>query len=161
MFTGSAADSTGAAASDTLDPNYAYTSQDIMYMKLTFIASVLYFAIAGSTKLGILLMYYRIFNMDRAFRYQLALAILLVVAWWIGCEVASLTNCIPLQWSWLNSLSDPRYCFNYNIFWVASGAIEAFIDTIVLGLPIRVIITLQLTAKKKAAAACIFLLGSL
>jgi hypothetical protein len=158
---GNAIDPNGTAVSETTDPNYVYTPEDTLYIKLAFITSVLYFTIAGSTKMGILLMYNRIFNIDKVFRRQLIVASFLVLGWWIGCTVACLTNCIPLEWSWINALADPRYCFNFNIFWMAAGACEVLIDIIILALPIRVVLSLHLSAQKRATIACIFLLGGL
>ncbi|KAI0859760.1 hypothetical protein F4860DRAFT_504426 [Xylaria cubensis] len=141
------------------DPNYVYSTQDVFYLKLAFATSVLYFTIAGATKLGILFMYYRVFHVSAAFRYQLYLSASLVVGWWVGCTVATLTNCIPLEWSWINSFADPRYCFNYNIFWMASGACEILLDVLILTLPIGVVVRLQFSLKQKLTVSGIFLLG--
>ncbi|MCJ1239011.1 hypothetical protein MMC14_007004 [Varicellaria rhodocarpa] len=156
---GNAVDPNGESVTDNTDPNYHYTAEDVFYLKLAFTSSVLYFTIAGSTKLSILLMYNHIFSVNRTFRRQLAIVSILVLGFWIGCTVATLTNCIPLEWSWLNGLSDARYCFNYNIFWMVAGVCEVILDVLILALPIRVILTLQLSAGRKAAIACIFLLG--
>ena len=146
---------------DNTDPNYHYTSKDVFYLKLAFTTSILYFTIAGSTKLSILLMYNRLFSVNPIFHRQLITASIVVLGFWIGCTIATLTNCVPLKWSWLNGLSDPRYCFNYNIFWMAAGVSEVLIDILILTLPIRVILTLHLSMGRKAAIACLFLLGGL
>jgi hypothetical protein len=138
-----------------------YTSQDIFYLKLAFVTSILYFTIAGATKLGILLMYHRIFNISRSFRYQLFVASGMVIGWWIGCTVSTLTNCIPLEWSWINSFADPRYCFNYNIFWMASGACEIILDVLILTLPVSVVVRMRFSTKRKLTVLGIFLLGGL
>lgn len=106
-------------------------------------------------------MYHRIFAVSRAFRYQLFVAGGLVLGWWVACTVATLTNCIPLEWSWINSLADPRYCFNYNIFWMASGACEIFLDVLILTLPISVVVRMHLSSKQKFTISGIFLLGGL
>ncbi|KAI1487772.1 hypothetical protein F5X96DRAFT_686493 [Biscogniauxia mediterranea] len=159
LLWGNGVDPNGLWVSENTDRDYVYTVQDIFYLKLAFATSVLYFTIAGATKLGILLMYNRIFAVSPKFRYQLFIASGLVVAWWVGCTVATLTNCIPLEWSWLNSFADPRYCFNYNIFWMASGACEIFLDVLILTLPVSVIVRLQLSPKQKLTVAGIFLLG--
>ena len=86
---------------------------------------------------------------------------ILVIGFWIGCTVADLLNCIPIEWTWRNSLADPRYCFNYNIFWLASGIVEAIIDFLILMMPIKVILGLQLSRSKKVAVLAVFLLGIL
>jgi hypothetical protein len=142
------------------DPNYHYTPQNIFHLKLSFIASILYFTIASSAKLSILLMYSRIFSVSN-FRYQVFVVGSLVVGFWIGCTIATLTNCIPLEWSWLNSLSLAQYCFNYNDFWVASGAIEALLDVLIIAMPVRTVLNMQMKARTKLRVAAIFALGAL
>ncbi|KAI0470515.1 hypothetical protein GGR56DRAFT_660659 [Xylariaceae sp. FL0804] len=159
LLWGNAVDPVGLYVSENTDTSYIYTKQDVFYLQLAFASSVFYFTIAGATKLGILAMYYRIFFVSTAFRYQLFLSSILVVGWWIGCSVATLTNCIPLKWSWINSFADPRYCFNYNIFWMASGACEIFLDVLILTLPISVILGMRLSVKQKLTVSGIFLLG--
>ena len=143
----------------TTDPNYAYTDADRLYFKLGFVTSVLYFTIAAATKMSILVMYNRIFASDVVFRRSLAVAGFLVAGWWIGCTVSAMTNCIPLKYVWVNSLPDPEYCFNYDIFWLASGACEIMIDLITLTLPIRAVLGLQLSIRSKVTVLCAFLLG--
>jgi hypothetical protein len=159
--TGNSVDPIGLWVSENTDPTYVYTSQDVFYLKLAFAASVLYFTIAGATKLGILLMYNRIFNVSTSFRFQLYGASALLVAWWVGCTIATLTNCIPLEWSWINSFADPRYCFDYNIFWMASGASEICLDVLILMLPVSVVVRMRLSLKQKLTVLGIFLLGGL
>ncbi|KAI3316618.1 hypothetical protein HD806DRAFT_542042 [Xylariaceae sp. AK1471] len=161
LLWGNAVAPDGPRASENTDPSFVYTAQDVFYLKLVFCSPVLYFTIAGATKLGILCMYYRIFHLSSAFRYQLFLSAGLVVGWWVGCTVATLTSCIPMEWSWSNSFADPRYCFNYNIFWMASGVCEIFLDVLILTLPISVVVTLQFSWKQKLTVSGIFLLGGL
>ncbi|XXG95567.1 hypothetical protein Hte_001832 [Hypoxylon texense] len=151
----------GLWVSENTDPNYVYTPEDIFYLKLAFVTSVLYFTISGATKLGITFMYHRIFAVSTAFHYLTFIAGGLVMGWWVGCTVATLTNCIPLEWSWMNSLADPRYCFNYNIFWMASGACEIFLDVLILSLPIMVVVRMRLSLQQKLTVSGIFLLGGL
>lgn len=147
-------------ASNT-DPNYQYTEADVIYTKLNFAATVLYFTMTSATKLSILFMYNRIFSISRTFRFQVLVVGALVVSFWIGCTVANLLNCRPLAWTWRNSLDNPQYCFNYNIFWMASGIVEAVIDLLIIAIPIRVIFGLQLNLAKKVALAAVFMLGLL
>lgn len=145
----------------TTDPNYIYTDADMLYLKLGFVSSVLYFTVAAATKLGILIMYNRIFASDAIFRRSLAMTGLLVGGWWIGCTISTMTNCIPLRYVWVSSLPNPEYCFNYNIFWLASGACELAIDLVTLTLPVRAVLRLQLSPRRKITILCIFLLGGL
>ncbi|KAI3342348.1 hypothetical protein F4824DRAFT_495290 [Ustulina deusta] len=121
LLWGNAVDPDGLRVSENTDPNYVYTAQNVFYLKLAFSSSVLYFTIAAG----------------------------LVVGWWVSCTVATLTNYIPLEWSWINSLANPKYCFNYNIFWMASGTYKIFLNALILTLPISVVIRLQFSLKQK------------
>lgn len=101
------------------------------------------------------------FSINGLFRRQVRMLLGVVVCFWVGCTVADLANCVPMKYVWINSLSDPRYCFNYNLFWFSSGICEAVVDVLVILLPIKVIHGLQLSTKKKVAVAFVFLLGGL
>ena len=148
-------------ASVAASNDYIYTHADVLYTKLSFINTVLYFILTSATKLSILFMYNRLFSVSSAFRYQVLAVGTLVVAFWVGFTVADLLNCRPLKWTWSNGLQDPRYCFNYNIFWMISGVVEAFIDVLIIAMPIRIVSRLQLNLTKKIALTAIFLLGIL
>lgn len=106
-------------------------------------------------------MYNRLFSVSAVFRLQIIILAAIVMSFWIGCTLADLLNCIPLEYAWINSLADPRYCINYNIFWFASGICEAFIDVLIIVMPVRVVYTLQLSSAKKIAVAAVFLFGVL
>jgi hypothetical protein len=82
----------------------------------------------------------------------------LVVGLWIGCTVADSLNCRPVVSTWLNSFDDPRYCFNFNVYWMACGVVEAFIDILIIAMPIRTIFTLQLNTSEKIAVEAVVLL---
>ncbi|KAI5918014.1 hypothetical protein F4810DRAFT_693973 [Camillea tinctor] len=153
----SSIDPTGAEAAS--DPTRIYTPADVLYTKLDFICTVLYFTVTSTTKMSILFMYNRLFSVDISLHRQVIALAIAVTCFWIGCTVADLLNCIPLEWTWVNSQDDPRYCFNYNIFWLASGIVEAFIDVLIIALPIRAVSRLRLNRSKKIAVTAVFLLG--
>jgi hypothetical protein len=153
--------STGPAAASNFDPDYVFTPADIMYTKITFSTSVLYFLVTCTTKISFLLLLYRIFAISRSFRLWIYAAEAVVVAFWISATVADCLNCIPLEWTWKNGNADPRYCINYNAFWLGTGVSESVIDLGILALPIGMISKLQLDRGKKYAVVGLFLLGGL
>ncbi|OTB10339.1 hypothetical protein K445DRAFT_309623, partial [Daldinia sp. EC12] len=136
---------------------FEYTPADVKYTKLSYIATVLYFTIASTMKMSILLMYNRLFSVSKSFRHQVVALFGLVISFWVGCTIANLLNCIPIKYTWINSLADPEYCINYNIYWFASGIIETFIDVLIIILPIRMVIGLQFNWHQKVAVASVFL----
>lgn len=64
-----------------------------------------------------------------------------------------------MKYTWINSLADPRYCINYNIYWFATGVCEASLDLLILLMPIGVVVRLQLSTGKKIAVGSVFLVG--
>lgn len=144
-------------ATDTPD----FGPKDVLYTKISWATAIIYFTITSSTKLSILLMYNRLFSVDGLFRLLNLVLCGLLLCFWIGCTVATLTNCVPMKYIWINSLADPRYCFNFNIFWLSSGICETLIDILVLFLPIKVVFGMQLGIRQKVAVMSVFLLGSL
>ncbi|KAI0433753.1 hypothetical protein F5Y09DRAFT_43329 [Xylaria sp. FL1042] len=153
----------------SIDPNGAevassngkieYTPVDELFTKITFTGTVLYFTLTSTTKLSILFLYNRLFSVNTSFRFQVIALIIVVIGFWISTVIADLLNCIPLKWTWLNSLDDPRYCFNYNYFWLATGIVEAVIDIAILSLPIPVVSRLRLKGSKKYGIIGVFLVG--
>ncbi|KAI1771062.1 hypothetical protein F4818DRAFT_220614 [Hypoxylon cercidicola] len=157
---GNTADPDGLRMSENTDPNYPYTPQDRLYLKLSFSCSVLYFTVCGGTKLGILLMYHRIFSVSTAFRYQVFVLSGLVIGWWVGCTVAALRKCQSLESGLASTLNDPRYCFDFNVFWLASGICEILLDVLILTLPVGVIVRMRYSPRQKLIVSGIFLLGA-
>ncbi|KAI1419669.1 hypothetical protein F5Y12DRAFT_776773 [Xylaria sp. FL1777] len=148
----------GAAAASS-NGKIEYTPADELYTKISFTSTVLYFTLTSTTKLSILFLYNRLFSVNKVFRRQVIALIIIVTGFWISTVIADLLNCIPLEWTWLNSLDDPRYCFNYNYFWLASGIVEAVIDVVILSLPVPVVSTLRLKGSKKYGIIGVFLVG--
>lgn len=138
-----------------------YTPLHVLFTKITFTSTVLYFTLTSTTKLSILFLYNRLFSVNQPFRRHVFVLIGTVIGFWISTTVADLLNCIPLKWTWLNSLDDPRYCFNYNYYWLATGIVEAIIDVAILSLPIPIVFRLRLKGTKKYGIIGVFLVGFL
>jgi len=150
---------TGPAAASNLNPDYVFTEADIKYTKITFSTSVLYFLITSITKLSILLLYHRLFSVSNWFKIQIYVGYGLVAAFWFSATMADVLNCIPLEWTWKNGHADPRYCINFNTFWMGTGIVESLIDLYILALPIAMVSTLKLERNRRWGVAGVFLLG--
>lgn len=105
-------------------------------------------------------MYRRIFFIDTSFRLKSLLLLGVVFAFWLAVTIATLLNCRPLKYSWIG-LSWEQYCFNYNIFWMVTGVVEVIIDIVILALPVRIVLQLQLSQKRRFSIMLVFLLGGL
>jgi len=144
-----------ANATSTFD-----TSAHTLYLKLSFICTVLYFGVITAIKISILLMYRRLFSINKSFHLQSLLVGMVVVAFGVATTIATIFNCHPLKYNWIG-LVPVEHCFNYNVFWMVTGAVEVVIDTVILALPVRMVLGLQVSLRQKASIALVFLLGSL
>ncbi|KEY74551.1 hypothetical protein S7711_07154 [Stachybotrys chartarum IBT 7711] len=149
----------GLQATRTTDPNYVFSDLDVMYFKAFFSVGVLYYSVTGATKMGVMLMYYRIFSSSVGFRRRLLLVGFLTLGWWLACTIALLAACVPFDARWGHGASDPEVCINVNLLWVAGGMCEVFLDILILALPVSVVYGLHMSRARKISIGCIFLLG--
>jgi hypothetical protein len=80
-------------------------------------------------------------------------------AWFIAAEVASLLMCIPIDSFWHRMT--PSRCLNFNLFSLIIGIFDIVIDTAILILPVRAVLSLQMPTRTKVLVSGIFLLGGL
>ena len=143
---------------DRDSPTFDYTPH-VIYLQISFAVAVLYFTVLTAIKISILLFYRRIF-FTAYFRMRLLLVGIAVMTWWFAGTISAIVSCIPVQRLWIGP-SAGGYCFNFNIFWMAMGAVELVIDTVILVLPIGMVLGLQLSRRQKILLGGIFLLGGL
>ncbi|KAI0602625.1 hypothetical protein F4775DRAFT_534787 [Biscogniauxia sp. FL1348] len=149
---GNVIDPDGPQVSDNTDPDYVYTPEDMLFLRLVMATCVLYFTTGGATRLGILLMYHRIFAVSTIFGYQLFVTSALNITWWIGCSLVSLVHFD----SYNGNIFDYH---NGNLFWAVSGACEVLLDVLVLALPVSIVMRMHLSFKQKLTVVGVFLLG--
>ena len=111
-------------------------------------------------KISILLMYRRIFSVDPLFRLQSLFLGVFVLAFWLATTFTRIFFCRPIGYIWMG-LDLEQHCLTYSRFWIAVGAIDIIVDIIILALPVRMVLKIQLTPKQKASITCLFLLGGL
>lgn len=129
------------------------------YLKTSFIAATLYFSVVTAVKISILFMYRRIFPIDEFF-IQSQIVGALVLVWWLVGSVLAIVSCIPIDRLWIGPTAG-GYCFDFNIYWMCMGAVEIVIDTLLLILPVRMVLNLQLSKQQRFLVVGIFALGGL
>ncbi|MCJ1246023.1 hypothetical protein MMC30_003227 [Trapelia coarctata] len=149
--------STVAANNPTATFDYAAHRS---YLTISYTSSVSYFLCIAAIKTSIVLLYRRVFSIDTSFRLQSLVVIIFIWVFWFAATIATILNCLPFEYNWI-SIGDPLHCINYNIFWMVTGSIEVLMDAIILALPVRMVLGLQLTRKRKILVLLIFLLGGL
>ncbi|KAI9050312.1 hypothetical protein LZ554_005479 [Drepanopeziza brunnea f. sp. 'monogermtubi'] len=139
------------------DPDFNYHLH-VTYLKTSFTAAILYFSVVTSIKISILCMYRRIFPVD-GFFIQSQIMGALILVWWLVGSVLTTVSCLPWRRFWEGPPAG-GYCFNFNIYWMSMGAVELVIDTLLLILPVRMVLVLQLSRQQKILVVGIFALGS-
>lgn len=76
----------------------------------------------------------------------------------VAIFITIIFQCLPISYNWDRSIKDGR-CIEQATFYVVTAAISLFTDILVLGLPIWIVIGLNMACKMKLAVIGIFLLG--
>lgn len=83
----------------------------------------------------------------------------ITMAYGLSFTIVTLAGCQPFEANW-DKLSHPDYqCINTSNFYVAQGAIGAFLDISILLLPIPAVWNLSLKTRKKIALTFVFTIG--
>lgn len=120
----------------------------------------MYFGAQALVKVSILLLYHRLFGVNKGFRIALCVAGTLTIMWWIAAFLDSILECIPVQAIWDKSLKDPK-CQNVRASALGTGIANMILDILFLIIPIPMIWKLQVTRRVKVSLTAIFLLGAL
>ena len=127
-------------------------------MQLSWVYSFLYWSNIAFATLSILALYRRVFSTHRFFSVSSLVLVTLTVVWWISGSICDAISYRPAQAYWDPSVPG-QYILNYDDFWIASMVAELLIEAAVLALPIREIIKLNLSARKKFLIASLFCMG--
>ena len=138
------------------------------YSKLIYAGNIPYLVLNSMIKTSVLLFYLRLFGTPGTrpgFRKLLFATQTLVVLWFLGSILPGIFRCHPIHDSWnLKLLGDPDVrhdCINDNTYYISTSVFNVALDLWILLLPISIIWTLQLSARRKVGLSAIFLLGGL
>ena len=123
-----------------------------------YVLDPLYALTITAAKLSILYLYRRIFSV-KAFRQVSFVTAAVCVAWWLVFTITALVPCRPVRKFWNPQLEG--YCYNFDMFFVVMASVEILLDVIILSLPIKMIIGLQMTYRRKIMLCIVFLVGGL
>jgi hypothetical protein len=129
------------------------------YLQTLYALELVYTAALALAKIGVLLMYKRLFGINRKFSLAVNITIGLVVCWFIGVEIATLFQCRPVYRLWIPRT--PGKCFAIIEFFEGAAIPNVVTDAIILILPQPIIWKLRLPWSTRLALCGIFLLGAL
>ncbi|KAH8652664.1 hypothetical protein BGZ60DRAFT_387648, partial [Tricladium varicosporioides] len=113
----------------------------------------------GCAKFSILLLYQRIFEVDRHFSISIKVVAILNTLWVIGAILACVFICMPVRKFWDRKV--PGKCDNLAQFFLAVEIPNSLIDFVMIILPMIVIRKLRIRTKDKVILGLIFIMGGM
>ena len=110
-------------------------------------------------KTTILLLYIRIFGINRKTRWMIRSLIIILFAYYLASIGAKAAICIPLPKLWDPELHD--HCINNNVFFLTDCAVSIVSDFIILILPMPLVWALQMPTRRKVEISTVFAMGFL
>lgn len=130
------------------------------FLKILFIGYFVYDVALAITKCSALLFFSRVFPRRQSptwFNWALYTIHGLNVAWLVGIIFGTVFICQPVAKNWIPDM--PGYCGPPSGLWIGSAVPSAFIDLLILLLPLPKIWSLQLTRVKRFGIIAVFMLG--
>ncbi|PYH41100.1 uncharacterized protein BP01DRAFT_350024 [Aspergillus saccharolyticus JOP 1030-1] len=128
-------------------------------LKVLIAGAVMYIPALGLSKIGLIILYYRLSDMQRSWRIILWSFTFFVIAYMIVLECLFLFGCSPIQKAWDVALEGQ--CISRASIFMAGTCASIFIDIVLVITPLPVIMGLNMAPKKRAGVACMFGLGGL
>ena len=112
-----------------------------------------------TVKCSILILYYRMFEANRAFRIAVWFVGAYVVAWYLATNLGCILQCTPVSRQWDKTI--PGRCLNVPLFLFVTSILNCISDVAIVILPLPIVIRLQMRRGRKIAVCCIFALGGI
>lgn len=109
-------------------------------------------------KITILLLYTSIFP-SKGFAIAARAIAAVCCAWATACLLGAIFSCNPIKGFWDHSI--PSRCLDSSKFFIGNAAPNIATDVAILGLPIREVWRLQMSARTKVVVSGFFLAGAL
>lgn len=120
-------------------------------------AQVTYKAAINLTKCCILLLYLKIFNKIRWFKWSCWALLAIVVVYMVSCVFATVFQCTPISKAFNKQMDGT--CIDNSKFWSANAGFSIATDIIILLLPMHPVYKLHIPWPQKIALMGVFTLG--
>lgn len=120
----------------------------------------MYKVVIALSKSSIILLYIRVFYVEKYFRWVCYGFLACTVSSGIAFTLSTIWQCTPLRAFWQRELPE-YYCVDNFSFWLSFSVINIVTDFAMLILPIQQVIRLKLSQRDKIAIILVFALGAL
>jgi hypothetical protein len=110
-------------------------------------------------KMSILVLYLRLFAVNKTFRYVTWLVMFFVGGYVFSNLWTQIFGCSPRSKYWIPDT--PGHCINYTKAGLAYGSMNVFSDLVIFILPQPIVWRLKLSRKEKAGVSLIFMSGAM
>lgn len=122
-------------------------------------ADIIYLVSLLGYKMSILVLYLRLFAVNRKFRYTTWLMMFFVCGYLVSNFWTQIFGCSPRSKYWFEDT--PGYCINYKAAGIAYGAMNVISDGLIFILPLPMIWRLKLSTQEKFGVSLIFMSGAM
>lgn len=129
------------------------------YQKWIFIGAPTYILSLLGYKMSICLLYLRIFNINRRFRYATYATMFMIFGYLFSNFWTQLFGCSPVSKAWIPK--EKGHCVDTIKSDYAYGSLNFVSDLILFVLPLPMVWRLKMSGKDKAGISIIFMIGSL
>lgn len=131
----------------------------VQWAQTLFVTEFIYGIVIATEKTAILILYHRIFQIQRWFRYLVYAMIAYIWAWAISELLVAIFQCHPIAYQWDTTI-DGR-CINRLAFYRWISIPNLVHDVALLVIPAPMVWKLQISKQQKMALSLVFLLASL
>ena len=124
--------------------------------ELFYVGEATYYAAVATTKTSILLLYLKL-SPNKSFRNLAYVMMAFVIGTAVGCIIANIFQCIPVQKVWKPELEG--HCFNPTHLFYANAGLDMLQDLIIYLMPIDMLWKLKLPVKQRIGLIFIFIVG--
>lgn len=133
----------------------------LMILQLLPAGTIMYIFGVMFAKISILVLYWRIFNVNRTFRHICLAVGIIVVGYGTSCGLAKIFLCSPVKAVWVQSYKGPKHCADHIKIDFTVGWFSIFTDFAILLMPLPMLLKLHLARYRKFALFVIFMFGAL
>ncbi|KAI0110419.1 hypothetical protein GGR51DRAFT_547669 [Nemania sp. FL0031] len=126
--------------------------------KALYLMQIMYKISMNLTKASIVLLYLRIFDGIKWFRWTCYTILAFVASFCTAVTLATIFQCHPVAAAFDQTITSST-CINNRIFWYINAAVSIATDIIILAIPLPLVFSLQISRLQKAALTCIFMVG--
>ncbi|OOF95300.1 hypothetical protein ASPCADRAFT_207784 [Aspergillus carbonarius ITEM 5010] len=138
---------------DLETPVYNKTLQILLAGSLTYVPAL------GLSKISLIILYYRLSDMQRKWRITLWSVTAFVVSYMVILECCFLFTCRPVYKAWHPWVEG--HCMSRAPIFLAGVVASIFTDIVLLGMPLPIVARLKMASRKRVGLACMFGLGGL